>query len=193
MYDQELDRDGAVPRYQRLKTVARRHIDQMIRTRKFNARNERIETGGYYESIVKNGRMSAWKGEWGEGYQWKENEQCSGGDTRSLATEVIVGNKHNRRLPVQRPRQRLTQERLRLALVPGEKVLLEGKVRKREKVTSKEIAQIRRVNIGILPCQNYKSKRCANSATNVYSDIRRLTRSKVKSRRKVVGKDQLPC
>ena len=37
MYDQEIDRNRAVPSYQRLKT--------MIRTRNFRARNERIETG----------------------------------------------------------------------------------------------------------------------------------------------------
>ena len=45
MYDHENDRDRAVPSYQRLKTMVRRHIDQMIRTRIFRARNERIETG----------------------------------------------------------------------------------------------------------------------------------------------------
>ena len=45
MYDQEIDRDRAMPSYQRLKTLVRRHIDQMIRTRNFRARNGRIETG----------------------------------------------------------------------------------------------------------------------------------------------------
>ena len=44
MYDQEIDRDRAMPSCQRLKTMARRQIDQMIRTRNFRARNERIET-----------------------------------------------------------------------------------------------------------------------------------------------------
>ena len=34
-----------MPSYQRLKIVVRRHVDQMIRTRNFRARNERIETG----------------------------------------------------------------------------------------------------------------------------------------------------
>ena len=45
MYDQEIDRHLALPSYQRLKTMVRRHIDQMIRTRNFKARSERIETG----------------------------------------------------------------------------------------------------------------------------------------------------
>ena len=38
MYDQEMDRERAMPSYQRLKTMVRRHIDQMIWTRKFKAR-----------------------------------------------------------------------------------------------------------------------------------------------------------
>ena len=44
MYDQEIVRDRVMPSY-KLKTMARRHFDQMIRTRNFKARNERIETG----------------------------------------------------------------------------------------------------------------------------------------------------
>ena len=40
--DQEIDR--ATPSYQGLKTLVRRHVDQMIRTRNFRARNEMIET-----------------------------------------------------------------------------------------------------------------------------------------------------
>ena len=31
--------------FQKLKTIGRRHIDQMIRTRNFKARNESVETG----------------------------------------------------------------------------------------------------------------------------------------------------
>ena len=45
MYDHEMDRERATPSYERLKTMVRRHIDQMIRTRNFKPRNERIETG----------------------------------------------------------------------------------------------------------------------------------------------------
>ena len=45
MYEQATDRDRAMPSNQRLKAMVRRHIDQMVRTRNFKARNERIETG----------------------------------------------------------------------------------------------------------------------------------------------------
>ena len=51
-----------------------------------------------------------------------------------LATVIIVDNKHNRPLLLQRRRHRLTEEDLRRALAPGEEVLLEGKVRKRANV-----------------------------------------------------------
>ena len=61
MYDQELDQDRAMPSYQRLQTMVRRHIDQ-IRTRNFKARNERIETG--YWSKVKKGKQSVLRGRW---------------------------------------------------------------------------------------------------------------------------------
>ena len=45
IYNQGLNRDKVTPSYQRSRTVVRQHFDQMIRTRNFNARNERIETG----------------------------------------------------------------------------------------------------------------------------------------------------
>ena len=44
VYDQGMNRDRVLQSYQRLRTLVRRHIDQMIRTRNVEARNERIET-----------------------------------------------------------------------------------------------------------------------------------------------------
>ena len=45
MYEQEIDRNQTIPSYQRFETMVIRHIDQMIRTRNFKARNDRIQTG----------------------------------------------------------------------------------------------------------------------------------------------------
>ena len=45
IYIQEVNRDQVTPSYQRLRTLVRRHVDQMIRTRNFKTRNGRIETG----------------------------------------------------------------------------------------------------------------------------------------------------
>ena len=44
MYDQELSRNEVSPSFQRLRTMVGQHIDQMIRTRNFEAPNGRIET-----------------------------------------------------------------------------------------------------------------------------------------------------
>ena len=62
-----------MPSYQRLKTMVRRHIDQIIRTRIFRARNGRIETG----VSVKSHKRKNVSGERkvGECYQWKANGQ----------------------------------------------------------------------------------------------------------------------
>ena len=54
------------------------------------------------------------------------------GETLAVsATGIVVDNKHNSLLLLQRHRHRLTDEDFRKALAPGEKVLLEGKVKKR--------------------------------------------------------------
>ena len=69
MYDQEMDRERAMPSYQRLKTMVRRQKDHMIRTRNFKARNERIETGVLVKSHK--GREVSVEGKVGECHQWK--------------------------------------------------------------------------------------------------------------------------
>ena len=97
MYDQEIDRDRAMPSCQRLKTMVRRHIDQMSRTRNFRARNERIETGVSVKSHK--GRKVSVDRKVQECDQSKANGQC---------TEPIVGREHNRPLLLQKRRHRLT-------------------------------------------------------------------------------------
>ena len=67
----------------------KRHVDQMIRTRNFRARNGRIGTGVSVKSQKKE-RMSAWT---------------------VSATEAIVDNKHSRPLLLQRRRHRLTERK----------------------------------------------------------------------------------
>ena len=43
--EQEFNQDRSMHSYQKMKTMVKRHIEQKIRTRIFQARNERIETG----------------------------------------------------------------------------------------------------------------------------------------------------
>ena len=74
MHEQEIVRDRAMPSYQRLKTMVRRHTDQMIRTRTCKAWNERIETGVLVRSH--NGRNVSIEMKVGEYCQWRVTGQC---------------------------------------------------------------------------------------------------------------------
>ena len=109
-----------------------------------------------------------------------------------LATGIIVDNKNNGPLLLRRRRHRLTEASLRKALAPKDKVLLEGKVRKRLKTSWRNSVQIRRVIDGILPHVNITSLyRDANSAVRVSSGTLRMTFSRAKCLIKVVEKDRL--
>ena len=48
--DMKFIRRNRFPDYQKLKTMVKRSIDQKLRFRKFDVRNERIETGSGHES-----------------------------------------------------------------------------------------------------------------------------------------------
>ena len=50
LYDQETVRNNGQPSYSRLKTSVKLHIDQMMRTRNFRARNEVVERGSVTKS-----------------------------------------------------------------------------------------------------------------------------------------------
>ena len=115
-YDQENDRNPALSSCQRLKTMERRHTDQMCRTRNFKARNERIETGVLVES---HGRKSALRGQWENCYWWKAAGQCSRGDSCSFSHGIL--DREYNPLLLQRRRHRLTGEDPRKVLVPGRK------------------------------------------------------------------------
>ena len=83
-----------MPSYQKLKTMVTSHIDRMIRTRNFKARNERIET----EVFVKKGEKSALRGMWENAIS---GEQLYGVQQETLAVSVTkehLDKKHNRPL-----------------------------------------------------------------------------------------------
>ena len=50
LYDMEIRQKISMPNYQKLKTMLKRSIDQKLRLRNFDARNERIETGAVVTS-----------------------------------------------------------------------------------------------------------------------------------------------
>ena len=66
--DMEIHQKISKPDYQKLKTMVKRSIDQKLRLRNFDARNERIDTG----AVVTNRRSQRGveRGQ-GECHQWK--------------------------------------------------------------------------------------------------------------------------
>ena len=109
MHNQELSRNGVSPSCQRLRTMVRQHVDQMMRTRNFKAWNERIQTGVVVKSH--SGRKVSVERQVGECYQWKATGQCSKGDSRSFNKGFYRGQKHNHSLLLRESRRILTEER----------------------------------------------------------------------------------
>ena len=96
LYDMEIHQKISMPNYQKLKTMVKRSIDQKLRLRNFDARNERIQTGAVVTS--RRGLSGKERGK-GTCYQWKAKGQCSRGDQCSSGTRVtIVRNRHQKPL-----------------------------------------------------------------------------------------------
>ena len=84
LYDMEIHQKITMPNYQKLKTMVKRSIDQKLRLRNFDARNEKIETGAVVTS--RRGLSGIERGK-GICYQWKAKGQCSRGDQCSFRHE----------------------------------------------------------------------------------------------------------
>ena len=84
LYDLEIHQKISEPDYQRLETVVKRSIDQKLRSRNFEARNERIEK----RAVVKNRRdqRSVERGP-GECWQRKAQGQCLKGNNCSFRND----------------------------------------------------------------------------------------------------------
>ena len=79
--DLEMHRKISKPDYQKLKTVVKRSIVHKLRSRNFDAGNERIETGAVV--TIRRGQRGVER--WPEDcYQWKAKGQCSRGDSCSF-------------------------------------------------------------------------------------------------------------
>ena len=90
LYDMEIHQKISKPDHQRLRSMVKRSIVQKLRSRNFNARNERIETG----AVVKNRKdqRGVERGP-GECFQWKAKGQCSKGDSCSVRHDENKGAK----------------------------------------------------------------------------------------------------
>ena len=178
MYDQETVRNRKSPSNQSLKTMVGRHIDQMVRTRNFKARNERIETGVLVKSYK--GRKVSVERKMGECCQWKATGQCARGDSCSVGHGTNRGQRaQSCSLAPKAQTQTDGRKPSKGSGHRGKKPILEEKAGKRVKKSSKESVRLRRVIIGILPYVKITSLyRDANSATTVFSDTLRLMGSR---------------
>ena len=172
------------PNYPKLKTMVRRHIDQMIRTRNFKVRNQRVET----EVLIKTQtvKMSA--------LSWKAKGQCSQGDARTFRHDDSKRGKN-------------TQSS---SLAPRPQTQNDGRRPSKGSAPRGSGLSGRRCQRG---CRNYLEEtgtspscddlassrmsklqnliRIANSSKSAYSGTLRLTVGPAKSQGKVVEKDLL--
>ena len=81
LYDKEIHQKISMPNYQKWITMVKRSIDQKLRLRNFDARNERIETGAVVPK--RRGQRGVGRGQ-GECFQWNVKGQCSRKDKCSF-------------------------------------------------------------------------------------------------------------
>ena len=89
MYEQEINQNLSNPSYQKLKTMMKRQKDQKFRTRKFQARNERIKRGVLVKT--RKGKNVSVEKEQGDCYQWKAKGQCTKGNARNFRHDENKG------------------------------------------------------------------------------------------------------
>ena len=91
LYDQETVRNNGQTSFSRLKTSARLHVDQMMRSRNFRVWNEVAEKGAVTRS--QKGKKAYVERKVGQCFQWKTHGQCSKGDSCSFSHEIASGNR----------------------------------------------------------------------------------------------------
>ena len=77
----EMHQKISMPNYQKLKTMVKRSVDQKLRLRNYDARNEKIETGAV---VTSRWGLSGIERVKGICHQWKAKCQCSRGDQCSF-------------------------------------------------------------------------------------------------------------
>ena len=81
LYNLKIHQKKTKPDYHRLKTMVKRNVEQNLRSRNFEGRNERIGEGVVVENQKQQRRVQRGQGEC---WQWKANGQCSNGNKWSF-------------------------------------------------------------------------------------------------------------
>ena len=94
LYNLEIHQKKAGPDYHRLRTMVKRSIEQDLRNRNFDARNENYERN----AMVKNqGTKQRGQRTLGDCWQWEANGQCSKGDNCSFRHDINKSAKMTQR------------------------------------------------------------------------------------------------
>ena len=97
LYDMEIHQKISLPNCQKLKTMVKRSMDQKLRLRVSDARNERIET---WAVVARRRRLSGIEREQGVFDQWKAKGQCSRGDKCSFQHDSDERAKSTQKKPL---------------------------------------------------------------------------------------------
>ena len=184
--NQKIDQHRSKPSYQKVKTMVRRHIDQMIRTRNIKVRNERIETGVLFKTQT--GKNVSVEERIGGCCQWKAKGQCSKGDACSFRhKDSRRGKAAQSSSPTPRPQTQNDGRRPSKGNASLQAVVhQEGEIKNRTKLISRGICtyalcQYWRPHV----CQNFKSAsgcefrdKCLFRHTEVDSQPRKNSRRK---------------
>ena len=166
VYEQKNIRNNEQPSCSRLKTTARRNIDQTMRTRNFRARNERVERGGVTKSQKKRRKSQrAWIGRWENAISDKQLDSVQKEThvvsvmIQCLEKDAIRDKKDNRPLLHQKRRHRPTDRYPRKVQAAEGRVFLEQEAGFRAEISSGEKCTNPSCNFWHPPvCLNYKSE-----------------------------------
>ena len=183
LYDMEIHQTKAGPDYHRLKTMVTRSIEQKLRSRNFDARHGRLETG----AAVKNRKgLSGVERGRGVCYQWKEEANVQGETNAVSGMRVTIMHKNRHR----KPPHHLSPLCHEVEVCRGKEVsqanaTLVWFFDNRADIVWKVLARVCLVSIGILPRVNFtKQKRVAKPETSVCSRIIKLMNNQTRSQRK---------
>ena len=172
MDEQEIEQHRSQPNYQKFTTMVKRCMDQKIRVRNFEGRNERIER------------------EQGECYQWEEQGQCTRGDDCSFRHDGNKrGNATQSSSPTPKPQTQSDGKNLGKEKLSGAVVLFG----KRFQRPCKDYIRGSSCDFWRPPeCQHCKTQSgCKFGEKCVFRD-KVLTASKTQNRKRLVVKARLP-
>ena len=162
------------PNHHKLKTMVRRHKDEINRTRNFKVRKERVET----VVLIKTQKRK----NVGKGTVFRKEMLAV-----SATTTVSVERKHNQ------ARHTMTEDDLRKEVPPEAVVLQEGNIKERAEITSKENTNPSCDYWHPAVCQNYISESgCKFGEKCVFRHTEVDKSAQQKSRNRMVEKVLLP-